>query len=148
MKVVAFGKPAESFDGGRAVFVLCMQRLHDQLENIERILACTESSVEASQGENIAPPPSNMDQILNGEGASLLDGRPVGVPNGGEVRSSFSGDVTAFTPNIYQKLANPLTSQFKDILVVDGTDVPLMCEFLSKVITISNVGQIAVPTIY
>jgi hypothetical protein len=31
---------------------------------------------------------------------------------------------------------------------VDGTNASLLCEFLSKVLTICNVSQIAVPTIY
>jgi hypothetical protein len=115
---------------------------------MERFLTSTESIAEASQEQSIAPPLSNMDQMLNGEGASVQDGRPVGAPNIGEVRSSYSGDVTAFTSNIYQKLVNSLTYQLKSIPVVDGNDAPLLCEFLSKVITICNVGQMAAPTIY
>jgi hypothetical protein len=41
-----------------------------------------------------------------------------------------------FTPHFYQRLPHPLSNLLKEISVVDGTDVSLLCDFLLKVLKI------------
>jgi hypothetical protein len=38
-----------------------------------------------------------------------------------------------FTPHFYQRLPQPLSHLLKEIPVVDGTNVSLLCDFLLKV---------------
>jgi len=46
-----------------------------------------------------------------------------------------------FTPHFYQRLPHTLSHLLKELPVVDGTVIKLLCDFLLKVIKISQVGQ-------
>jgi len=43
--------------------------------------------------------------------------------------------------HFYQRLPHPLCHLLKELLLVDGTDVNLLCDFLLKVTKIRHVGQ-------
>jgi hypothetical protein len=53
-----------------------------------------------------------------------------------------------FTPHFYQRLSHPLSNLLKELPVVDGTDVSLLCDFLLKVLKIRQAGQMTELTIY
>ena len=78
----------------------CMQRLHDQLDNIEQTLARVENNGSPSQELIMATPTPEMAHRSNGSPGSQ-DSRPVGVHHSGEVRSSIQGGNSSFTSNIY-----------------------------------------------
>ena len=56
--------------------------------------------------------------------------------------------IQVFTPHFYQRLPHPLSHLLKELPVVDGTDVNLLCDFLLNVIKIRQVGQMTEATIY
>jgi hypothetical protein len=51
-----------------------------------------------------------------------------------------------FTP--YQRLLHPLSHLLKEFDVADGTSVDVLCEFLSKVIRIPEIGQLSYTATY
>jgi hypothetical protein len=53
-----------------------------------------------------------------------------------------------FTPHFYQRLPHPLSHLLKELPVVDGIDVGLMCDFLLKELKIRQMGQMADNAIY
>jgi len=53
-----------------------------------------------------------------------------------------------FTPHFYRRLAHPLNHLMKELPVVDGTDVNLLCDFMIQVLKIRQVGQMTESTIY
>ena len=53
-----------------------------------------------------------------------------------------------FTTHFYQRLPHPLSHLIKELPVVDGTDVNLLCDFMTQVLKIRQVGQMAESTIY
>ena len=57
-----------------------------------------------------------------------------------QVTPSGQGIKQVFTPHFYQRLPHPLSHLLKELPVVDGTDVDLLCDFLLKIIKISQVG--------
>ena len=59
-----------------------------------------------------------------------------------QVTPSGQGIQQVFTPHFYQRLPHPLSHLLKELPVVDGTDVNLLCDFLLKVIKVRQVGQI------
>jgi hypothetical protein len=58
------------------------------------------------------------------------------------------GATEVFTPRLYQRLPLPLGHLVKELPVVEGTDVNLLCDFLLKVFKIRQVGQLSDQTIY
>ena len=124
-----------------------MQRLHDQLDEIEQTLARAENNASPNPEPTIETTTGEMAHRSNGR-PDTQDSRPVGVHHAGEVRSSTQGDSPSFISNIYQKLNNPLCYLLKALPVVDGNDAHALCAFLLKVINIRKVGRISQPTIY
>ena len=53
-----------------------------------------------------------------------------------------------FIHHFYQSLPHPLSHLPKELPVVNGTDVNLLCDFLLKVLRIRQVGQMADQAIY
>jgi hypothetical protein len=62
--------------------------------------------------------------------------------------SLAQGASQVFTPHLYHRLTHPLNHILKELPVVDGTDVNLLCDFLLKVLKIRQVGQFPDQTIY
>jgi hypothetical protein len=60
-----------------------------------------------------------------------------------EVRTSGSAPIQAFA-----KLPQSFSHLLKELPVVNDSDVSLLCDFLLKVIRMSQIGQITSPTIY
>ena len=58
------------------------------------------------------------------------------------------GATQVFTPHLYQRLPHPLGHLLKELPIVDGTDVNLLCDFLLKVLKMRQVGQLPDQTIY
>jgi len=58
-----------------------------------------------------------------------------------QVTPSEQGIKQMFTPHFYQRLPHPLSHLVKELPVVDGTDVNILCDFLLKVIKLRQVGQ-------
>ena len=65
-----------------------------------------------------------------------------------QVTPSGQGIKQVFTPHFYQRIPHPLSHLLKELPVVDGTDVNVLCDFLFKVIKISQVGQMNYLAIY
>jgi hypothetical protein len=65
-----------------------------------------------------------------------------GLPSLGQSASQV------FTPHFYQRLPHLLSHLLKELPVVDGTDVNLLCDFLLKIFKIRQVGQMTESTIY
>jgi hypothetical protein len=63
-------------------------------------------------------------------------------------RRRLSSASQVLTPHFYQRLPHPLSRLLKELPVVDGTDVKLLCDFLLKVLKIRQVGQMPDQTIY
>jgi hypothetical protein len=53
-----------------------------------------------------------------------------------------------FIHHLYQMLPHPLSHLLKELPVVAGTDIGLLCDFLMKVLKIRQVGQMADQAIY
>jgi len=84
----------------------------------------------------------------NVAGSSLQMGDSHSMPSTGDVSSNHFSEAVVFTSNHFQKLSHPLSSLLKELPTVDGNDAQALCEFLSKVIHISKVGQFKVPILY
>ena len=65
-----------------------------------------------------------------------------------QVTPSGQGIKQVFSPHLYQRLPHPLSHLLKELPIVDGTDVNLLCDFLLKVIKIRQVGQMNDSAIY
>ena len=68
--------------------------------------------------------------------------------NAAALSSLGQGASQEFTPHFYQRLPHPLSHLLKELPIVDGTDVNLLCDFLLKVLKIRQVGQLPDQTIY
>ena len=66
----------------------------------------------------------------------------VGLPTPAQSVNQF------FTPHFYQRLPHPLSRLMKELPVVDGTDVNLLCDFMTQVLKIRQVGQMTESAIY
>ena len=53
-----------------------------------------------------------------------------------------------FTQHFYQRLPHPFSHLMKELPVVEGTDVKLLCDFKTQVLKIRQVGQMTESTIY
>jgi len=65
-----------------------------------------------------------------------------------QVTPSGQGIKQVFTPHFYRRLPHPLSQLLKELPVVDGSDVNLVCDFLLKAIEIRQVGQMNDSAIY
>ena len=65
-----------------------------------------------------------------------------------QLTPSVQGIKQVSTPHFYQRLPHPLSHLLKELPVVDGTDVKLLCDFLLKVIKLGQVGQMNDSAIY
>ena len=126
---------------------LCVQELQAQLNHIE-LLAHSMSR----EGDTTGQLPSiQMGETMtdtNVAGSSSQMGDSHSMPSTRDVRSNHFSEAVVFTSNHFQKLSHPLSSLLKELPTVDGNNAQSLCEFLSKVIQISKVGQFKVPILY
>jgi len=126
---------------------LCVQELQAQLSHIEQLAHSM-----SKEGDTTGQPPSiQMGETTtdtNVAGSSLQMGDSHSMPSTGDVRSNHFSEAVVFTSNHFQKLSHPLSSLLKELPTVDGNNAQALCEFLSKVIQISKVGQFKVPILY
>ena len=62
--------------------------------------------------------------------------------------SSCQSASPVFIHHFYQRLPHPLSHLLKELSVVDGTDVSILCDFLLKVLKIRHVVQMTDQEIY
>jgi len=126
---------------------LCVQELQAQLSHIEQ-LAHSMSKEGDTTGQL---PPIQMGKTTTDTdvaGSSSQMGDLHSIPSTGDVRSNHFSEAVVFTSNHFQKLRHPLSSLLKELPTVDGNNAEALCEFLSKVIQISKVGQVKLPILY
>jgi hypothetical protein len=106
-------------------------------------LSSLTGKVEDSQDSTVAVTVNSETRNLAAQAAQVnaeisVAGVPAAVPSASQV----------FTPHFYQRLPHPLSHLVKELPVVDGIDVNLLCDFLAQVLKIRYVGQMAERTIY
>jgi hypothetical protein len=132
------------------------QELHDQLDRIEQSITSLDMTdrrnqdVKGAEDGGVAGNVGTVMVAVNHDVASWLvqvaqerDGR-----NPAASSLLGQGATQVFTPHLYQRLPLPLGHLLKELSVVNGTDVNLLCDFLLKVHKIRQVGQLSDQTIY
>lgn len=120
-----------------------IRRLVAQLEAVTKIMATLEESDsiggkrdEESSGETVSNIPSGEEQT-----PGIV--REVSPETS---TSSIRGPVV--DSRMYQKWPHPFTTLLKELPLVDGSNVELLCDFLLKAVHLQQDGQIRVPNIY
>jgi len=126
---------------------LCVQELQAQLNHIEQLAhSMSKGGDTTGQFPSIQMGKTTTDTDVAGSSSQMGDLHY--IPSTGDVRSNHFSEAVVFTSNHFRKLCHPLSSLLKELPTVDGNDAEALCEFLSKVIQISKVGQVKVPFLY
>jgi hypothetical protein len=110
--------------------------------------------------QNILVPPSGQGQatlnmshqevsmsVNTGSNSSPDESMPAEQHNL-HARHSDSVTMNIFNSKIYQKLPHPFSQRLKELPIVDGSDVNLLCDFLLGVIRMYQEGQLMTSTIH